>query len=523
LSKFTGPQLVNLLRHPNGWVRDTAARLIYERQDPATVIPLIRLLFDPRSPPLARMHALHALDGLQVTAEGRPGRSLLEPHIIRALIDPDDRVREHGVLLAEKFMPINQAVSDRLWEQLVAMTGDPSPQVRYQLAFTLGQTHHEGQAAALTEILRGALNDRWIQAAVFSSLKDGAAEIFVSLLADAKVRGNEPRREILRRLSRMIGAEDRPAEIASALDAIQRIPEAQNAFHFARDLGNSVQSANVSLSELDRAGVLNKLYARAESVAVDMKADDPARVEALELLSTTDTADPALTVGLEEEWPYLRGRVRSQAVTALLSRPWRTTNLLFYLQKGLIPQSDLSPIQVRFLLAYPDRTIRQQAFATFGNSNYSPHQSVLNRYVGALQLSGSAEQGRRIFLMRCAACHQVDSEANSAGLDLRDSLKTNAEALLTEILDPNRNDPPACQATLVETRDGETLMGSIVRRSARSITLRDANGVERVEGRANIVAEAGLGFSMIPEGLEAGLGEQDLANLLAYLTTVTTH
>jgi len=55
--------LVALLQHPNGWHRDTAARLLYERQDKSAVEALAKLAH--QSPlPLARMHALHVLEGL---------------------------------------------------------------------------------------------------------------------------------------------------------------------------------------------------------------------------------------------------------------------------------------------------------------------------------------------------------------------------------------------------------------------------------------------------------------------------
>ena len=55
--------LVALLQHPNGWHRDTAARLLYERQDKAAIAPLEKLANESELP-LARMHALYALDGL---------------------------------------------------------------------------------------------------------------------------------------------------------------------------------------------------------------------------------------------------------------------------------------------------------------------------------------------------------------------------------------------------------------------------------------------------------------------------
>ena len=80
------------LEHPNAWHRETAARLLYERQDKAAIPPLAQLA-ERSASPLGRLHALYALDGLD---------ALAEQYVLRALDDPDAGVREHGVRLAER-------------------------------------------------------------------------------------------------------------------------------------------------------------------------------------------------------------------------------------------------------------------------------------------------------------------------------------------------------------------------------------------------------------------------------------
>src|SRR5437879_13811551 len=87
LSTATTKELVALLEHPNGWHRDTAARLLRERQDKSAA-PLLEQLLEHSSSQLARMHALYALDGLGVSTPARPLQTLSE-----------DRagVREHAV------------------------------------------------------------------------------------------------------------------------------------------------------------------------------------------------------------------------------------------------------------------------------------------------------------------------------------------------------------------------------------------------------------------------------------------
>ncbi|MFA6547209.1 MAG: PVC-type heme-binding CxxCH protein, partial [Limisphaerales bacterium] len=91
LGSATVAQLVANLDSPNGWTRETASRLIYERQDRRAVPELDRLLGKSHSA-LGRIHALHALQGLF---------ALEMRHLLAGLSDPDERVREHAVRLCE--------------------------------------------------------------------------------------------------------------------------------------------------------------------------------------------------------------------------------------------------------------------------------------------------------------------------------------------------------------------------------------------------------------------------------------
>src|SRR5262249_52452867 len=125
LGQASTAELVALLEHPNGWHRDTAARLLYQRQDHAA-IPLLASLLEHSKVPLSRLHALYALDGLG---------SLREAHVQTALNDVDAAVRRHAISLAEHFFPPSPPLLSKL--QQLAM--DSSILVRYQLAFTLGE------------------------------------------------------------------------------------------------------------------------------------------------------------------------------------------------------------------------------------------------------------------------------------------------------------------------------------------------------------------------------------------------
>ncbi|WP_241738985.1 DUF7133 domain-containing protein [Pontibacter beigongshangensis] len=56
-------QLVLLLQHPNGWVRDKAQQLLIDKEQ-TQAIPALRQLLQQQDQPLARLHALWTLEGL---------------------------------------------------------------------------------------------------------------------------------------------------------------------------------------------------------------------------------------------------------------------------------------------------------------------------------------------------------------------------------------------------------------------------------------------------------------------------
>src|SRR5262249_6848138 len=160
--------LVAALGNANGWHRDTAARLLFERQDKSAVAPL-RELTSKAMLPQSRMHALYALSGLG---------ALRADDLIPRLADREARVREHAVRLSEKVAGGSTALRDAL----VRLVDDEDALVRYQLAFSLGEFDDPRKATALAALLARDGSDRWARLAVFSSLAKGAGDVF-SLLA----------------------------------------------------------------------------------------------------------------------------------------------------------------------------------------------------------------------------------------------------------------------------------------------------------------------------------------------------
>ncbi len=115
LGRATTAELVATLAHANGWHRDTAARLLHQRQEKSAVPALIALA-EKAGAPASRQLALQVLRGLG---------ALEDAALARALRDTDADVRANAARLCAKA------------DLLAPLENDPSPRVRNEAAWTL--------------------------------------------------------------------------------------------------------------------------------------------------------------------------------------------------------------------------------------------------------------------------------------------------------------------------------------------------------------------------------------------------
>src|SRR4030095_7742791 len=87
LGHATTVELVATLENPNSWWRETAQRLLFERQDPSAVSALRTMLKNGKTPQ-ARLHALWTLAGLN---------SLKDEDVLAGMKDQSAGVRENAV------------------------------------------------------------------------------------------------------------------------------------------------------------------------------------------------------------------------------------------------------------------------------------------------------------------------------------------------------------------------------------------------------------------------------------------
>jgi putative heme-binding domain-containing protein len=537
LGRAPTAELVALLGHANGWHPDTASRLLYQRQDPAAVAPLKQLAAGSESP-LARTHALDALDGL---------KALDAATVLRGLHDPDARVREHALRLAEPFES-----GPQIRTRFEQMSDDPDPRVRYQLAFSLGAVRGEMPTRALGKLARRDGGDPWVRLAILSSVHGRAGEVVRSLLADRDFRAAPHGRECLLALAAVIGRANRAAEIAALAQGLDALPGDEQALtkEIVRSLVVKLPAAGRASFVRLAGALLADLIRDAREAAPDARRPVADRMAAVRTLGLAPFADhcelfrdllqarqpqavqaaaleelgrsdhPGVPALVLEAWTGLSPPLRASAVEAFFSRPAWTAAFLDAVEQGTVGRGDVDPARLQLLQAHADAKLRARAAKLFAAAQLARRADVVAAYQRALQLRGDPARGQAVFKKECSACHQLEGVGTPVGADLSAIRDQGSAAILLNILDPNREVKPQFLSYVVVTKAGRLVTGMITAETATSLTLRRADGTTETVLRIDIEELRSTGLSFMPEGLERQIDVPAMADLLAYLHSV---
>jgi putative membrane-bound dehydrogenase-like protein len=528
LDKATARELVGALDSPNGPQRDLAGQILLWKGDASAAPALVKLASSRLAE--ARLHALCVLDGLgKLTAE----------QVRKALADEHPGVRRHAVRLAEGRL---EALGPDLFER----TADGDPQVRLQLAFTLGAWRDARAAKALAALASENADDPYLVAAVLSSV--GSANV-AGVAAEVLKRKSPPVAVVQKLLALAAALGDKEATatalaqvttadggrftawqfaaLAGILDALERRKQAVPDMRRVRNvLARARQVAeDASAKEAERLAAVGLLGREAGKRAADVALlgkllaprNSPAlQSAALQALARVpdDSVAATLLAGWKGHTPSLRGQV----LDLLPGRPAWLARLLTALEKNEISPGRLDAARRQRLLTHKDEKVRKRAAKIFAVAGSRDRQKVLKEHAGALALAGNVARGKTAFARHCAACHRLEGVGHEVGPDLAAAAAKTPAYLLGEILDPNRNlDSRYLQYTVTTTR-GLTYVGLLAAETATSLTLKLQEGKTQSLLRSEVEELTTSGQSLMPEGLEKDLSKQDLADLLAYLT-----
>jgi putative membrane-bound dehydrogenase-like protein len=542
LSRQSTTELVALLAHPNGWHRESAQRLLFERGDPVASTRL-RAMLREGTDPRGRLRALYSLSGLGLLADS---------DLRLVLADPSPNVREHAVLLAEPLLARSQPLGDRV-ERLAE---DPSARVRFQAAFTLGELAGERSLRGLAAIARRDASDPWVRTAILSSASTDPAGLFELLWRDRDWAKSAGGITLLRALAFLIGVRGELRDAGRVLEAVAEVEAWGGSCELVVGLGEGLARAGSRLSDLGphsspAASVwLDHRFADAAHQAPDGATGSEIRVCAIALLGlgNPDRAMEVLPALLSSnERPALQtaavralGGINRPEVAALLLKPWKGYTpglrtavaglllgrrawvgpLLDAVEAGAVPPGEIPANRRALLLQDADATLRRRAQALLGKEAPGPRRAALARYRVVLDHPGDPQRGRSLFDRECLACHKLGERGHAVGPNLAGLRRKTPDEILENILDPNREVSPEFVEYSIALDDGRVVTGLVVSDTPGSLILRGRDASEQTILRRNIAEIAGTGKSLMPEGLEQSLTPAEMRDLIAFLLQI---
>jgi putative membrane-bound dehydrogenase-like protein len=206
------------------------------------------------------------------------------------------------------------------------------------------------------------------------------------------------------------------------------------------------------------------------------------------------------------------------AFDQLMRRPESARALLAALKAGTITTKELGPANVARLRTHPNRQIAQESWDLL--AALSPAAKHKDEIIAALtpevEKPGDAAKGRTLYTSACATCHRLGAVGKvDVGPPLNGMGAHGRAALLSHIIDPNREVDPTFWQWNVTTKKGDTLTGVIAAENAATLTLRSPNGDVEIK-KEEIATRENTRLSLMPEGLEA-LGAETLRDILTFI------
>jgi putative membrane-bound dehydrogenase-like protein len=562
LSRADVPQLVGLLGHPNGWWRDTAQRLLVERGRSESLgykvsgaIPLLIRALKDKTNPRGRLHALWTLEGLN---------SVDRTILAEVAADPHAALREHALRVCAKLEPLRkeQLLSTEI---LIKLAGDPAIRVRLHAALALGDRAKDDPGAldALARITVKDAEDPWMRLAILSGLAESSLAFIP--LCDS-IPSEDGREQLQSQAAAIVGVRRRMPELASLLGMIAARAESSRTLEPASRASLDCLTIMGGLAEgLERSGPrlhallssappelkpiferIERLWSAASALAVSSEPDahrviainvlsrgrpdiaeavvpvllsatQPAAIQTAAAQAIARAARPSMAAKALERWPELSLGTRRELLAALAGSPALAEMLITAIEHDAVAPSELDATTREALARLPESPLKARAVKLLARSAPPLRSEALARYQAALKLPGDRGKGATVFARNCQTCHQRQGQGHRVGPDLSGIAGRAPDALLIDILDPNREVAPDYVTLSVATKHGRVTSGLLAEESATTVKLRRAEGLEEILLRSEIDELRSTGQSLMTEGFEQTISLQEMADLIAFL------
>jgi putative membrane-bound dehydrogenase-like protein len=542
--------LVSLMESDNAWKRIHAQRLLVERGD-LGVADSLRGIATGSSKATARAHAMWTLQAL--------GR--LDVKQLDALLSDDDAgVVENALLAASgRFQKLTQA--DSTLVPVFLAHYHPDRRVRFiSMALWPGERLATRPFAPVVGMIRDNPEDAWIRRAVMSSEPGRAGELLVKLLENGSL-GEDPEPEVamtFREMAALTAANGdirNMTEIARLFDSSVGWVELAIVTGFSEGLPRGPLKVHGSLGNLcndevhggGMAPVRNAL-GEAPRIATDPAAPLSDRQSALPLVAqlgleqtlevVARLISPSQPAEIQaaacrtlsrfnrekvadfffERWSSLGPIPLREAMTLITGNTKTGLLLMERMRAGQINKFLMPPMQRWSYCRSTNPEIRSLATELFGIPD-ADRASVIADYREALGgRQGDPAEGRKVFeKAACATCHRLGETGVDVGPGIADVRLKLPEALLTDILDPNRMVEERWSSYTVETKNGSRLTGIITAETSAAVVVKLPGGITETVPREQIERLEANGISLMPVGLESAITKEEMVDLIAFL------
>lgn len=557
--KRSTSELVALLNHSNQWHRQTALRLLGDRQD-ASVVPAIQAKLDLARGQLA----------LELLWAQHQSRALTDMETIHILDHSDPYVRLWAIRLACDDGEVSPTLATRLADLAYR---EPHLEVRSQLACSARRLPANAALAITSRLLARSEDgqDIHIPLLLWWSLEakaDTDREALLSLFRDAAFWGLPMVREqILPRVMKRYAIAGSRRDLSACAELLNNAPDKaaaqilmkgfEEAFQ-GRSLRDIPEELAKAIAQAGGASLALRLRQRDESAEqealrlIENPQTDaiqlvpiieilgqiqlPGSLAALTKLAVTPGNDRVQTAALSALQAYdepsiansilaahakMSLDVQTTAQVVLASRKAWVKVLLQAVASGDVPKDRISTGIVKKCLLHVDPQIEDLVRQQFGDVQGATTAEMQRQVVEYQQVigtgSGNPYNGRQVYRANCAKCHRLFDDGGQIGPDLTAYKRDDLRRILLSVVNPSAEIREGFENHLVQTSDGRTLNGFIVEQDQQVVMLKGIDGQLTAISREDVEDLRPVGTSLMPEGLLKPLSHQQVRDLFAYL------
>ncbi|MGK0237589.1 MAG: putative membrane-bound dehydrogenase-like protein [Candidatus Pelagisphaera sp.] len=559
LGRLSSDELVVTLSDERRWYRETARRLLNERQD-RSVLPKLAALIRNETGQLA-LEALWVSNLLGGFSERLR---------LKTLEHSDPWVR----LWTIRLIGDGRVATDRELAGMIALAAnDPHIEVRQQIASTASRLPAGDSLRIIESLLKRDqdANDPYIPMMVWWALEKACGsdpELVLEMFSDQDLFdrpmvlepmlgftmrrfASDGRRDSLKTCAALLAlAPDnasKQALIAGFEEAfrgrsMQGLPDeliaelaksggGSLALRIRQGEGAAMEKASKMLkanaaSEEERRRVIEALGEVAEPSMLNvllnqLKGSDEATLM-VTLSALQSYNSPKIGETVSDLYPRLSDHIKRAAQTLLSSRRIWANQWVDRMASGSIDTSSIPEYAIAGLRRHNDSALTKKLNRLWPKANQSSGteeleisriQSILSKD----ETEGDRYAGRDLYLGRCAACHNLHSEGGEIGPELTGYQRQDLDSLLLAISSPNAEVREGFENYTVRTVDGQTITGFLADQDDNVIVLRPIGGQKVVLERERIANMESAGGSLMPSGLLADLDDKGIVDFFAYL------